>query len=541
MLQALDEAAVRRWAQACCDALARHREEIDGLNVFPVPDSDTGTNLLATMGAGCDAMGRHAEGSGVPAVLAVLARGALTGARGNSGVILSQVLRGMAEALDGLTGDRGATGPALRLALRRADELATAAVSDPVAGTVLSVLHAAADAADSCASAELADVVAAAAEAATRALAETPRQLAVLARAGVVDAGGRGLVVLLETLDAVVTGRAAPPGPVPGPVPARGAPLLRADREAGSAEYEYEVMYLLDTTDEDRVAVLRSELGGLGDCVAVVGSGGGDEQVFNVHVHCTDIGAAVEAGVRAGRPHRITVMRFAEQTTATPRDGRLFVTESAVLAMVGGDGTAQLFRGEGALTAPATSNVAELLAVLAGSRARHVTVLPGATAETSVAESAAAHARDAGQDVVVVPTASPVQALAALAVHDPERRAGDDVVAMAEAAAATRRGELTVAAAEALTWVGRCQAGDVLGMVDDDVVLIETDPFEAARDLLDRMLSTGGELVTVLLGRDAPDGLADTLAEHMHEVHPEVELAVYPGGQPENILLAGVE
>jgi DAK2 domain fusion protein YloV len=538
VLQALDEAAIRRWAHACCDALARHREEIDGLNVFPVPDSDTGTNLLATMGAACDAVRREAEGSGAPAVLAVLARGALTGARGNSGVILSQVLRGMAEALGDLTGDRGATGTSLRLALRRADELATAAVSDPVPGTVLSVLHAAADAADSSASNELVDVVAAATDAAVRALAETPHQLAVLARAGVVDAGGRGLVVLLETLHAVVTGSAAPSGRVPGPAPARSAPLLRADREAGSTEYEYEVMYLLDTTDEDRVATLRSELGGLGDCVAVVGSGGGEEQLFNVHVHCTDIGAAVEAGVRAGRPHRIAVMRFADQA---PQDTRLFVTDSAVLAMVGGAGTAQLFRGEGALTAPATSTVTELLAVLAGSRARHVTVLPGSTAAAPVAETAAAHARDSGQDVVVVPTASPVQALAALAVHDPARRAGDDVVAMAEAAAATRRGELTVAAAEALTWVGRCQAGDVLGMVDDDVVLIETDPLEAARDLLDRMLSTGGELVTVLLGRDAPGGVAGALAGHLHAVHPEVELTVYPGGQPENILLAGVE
>lgn len=541
MLQALDEAAVRRWVHSCCDALARHREEIDGLNVFPVPDSDTGTNLLATMCAASDAVSRHAEGSGTAEVLAVLARGALTGARGNSGVILSQLLRGMAESLDDLTGRSGATGPALRLALRRADELATAAVSDPMPGTVLTVLHAAADAAECSASDELAPVVTAATDAATRALAETPHQLAVLARAGVVDAGGRGLVVLLEALHAVVTGRAVAPGPVPGPAPARSAPLLRAARESGSTEYEYEVMYLLDTTDEDRVARLRAELGGLGDCVAVVGSGGGDEQVFNVHVHCSDIGAAVEAGVRAGRPHRITVMRFADQAAETPEDARLFVTESTVLAMVGGHGTAELFRGEGALTAPGTCTVAELLAVLAGSRARHVTVLPGATAAKPVAETAAARARDAGQDVIVVPTASPVQALAALAVHDPARRPGDDVVAMAEAAAATRRGELTVAVAEALTWVGRCQAGDVLGMIDDDVVLIDTDPLVAARSLLDRMLSTGGELVTVLLGRDAPDGVADALAEHLHAVHPEVELAVYPGGQPQSILLAGVE
>lgn len=541
MLQALDEAAVRRWAYACCDTLATHRAEIDELNVFPVPDSDTGTNLLATMRAGYDAVRRHAEGSGTAEVLAVLARGALVGARGNSGVILSQLLRGMAESVADLSGAGGATGPGLRLALRRADELATAAVSDPMPGTVLSVLHAAADAAGSSSSDELADVVAATTDAATRALADTPHQLAVLARAGVVDAGGRGLVVLLETLHAVVTGRAVDPVPVPGPVPARSAPLLQAVRESGSSEYEYEVMYLLDSTDEDRVARLRAELAGLGDCVAVVGSGSGVEQVFSVHVHCTDIGAAVEAGVRGGRPHRITVIRFADQAAEAGEDARLFVTDASVLAMVGGDGIVELFRGEGALTAPGTCTVAELLAVLAGSRARRVTLLPGATAAHPVAETAAAQAREAGQDVIVVPTRSPVQALAALAVHDPARRPGDDVVAMAEAAAATRRGELTVAAAEALTWVGRCQAGDILGLIDDEVVLIDTDSGAAARMLIDRMLSSGGELVTVLLGRDAPDGVGDELARHLHAVHPEVELAVYPGGQPQSLLLMGVE
>ncbi|MDQ3153959.1 MAG: dihydroxyacetone kinase, partial [Actinomycetota bacterium] len=155
--------------------------------------------------------------------------------------------------------------------------------------------------------------------------------------------------------------------------------------------------------------------------------------------------------------------------------------------------------------------------------------------------AAAEQARDGGQDVVVVPTASPVQALAALAVHDPERRAGDDVVAMAEAAAATRRGELTVAVAEGLTWVGRCQPGDVLGLIDDDVVLIEAEPLAAARALIDRMLSTGGELVTVLLGADAPGGVTELLTEHLRVAHPETELAIYDGGQPRSMLLVGVE
>ncbi|HET9118361.1 MAG TPA: DAK2 domain-containing protein, partial [Pseudonocardiaceae bacterium] len=203
MLQSLDGAAVRRWAATCCDVLAAHRDEIDALNVFPVPDQDTGSNLLATMRAGLDAVLRRDrdEDSDVPpgSMAAVLARGALLGARGNSGVILSQVLRGLAEPL--ISGDAGSGGPswdgaALREGLRRADELASAAVSDPAPGTVLTVLHAAAQAAAAVRSDELGEVASAATAAAVGALADTPRQLAALAIAGVVDAGGRGLILL---------------------------------------------------------------------------------------------------------------------------------------------------------------------------------------------------------------------------------------------------------------------------------------------------------------------------------------------------------
>jgi fatty acid kinase len=542
VLQSLDGAAVRRWAVTCCDEFAAHRDEINALNVFPVADSDTGSNLLATMRAGLDAVLRvHSDDRDAPpgSTVAVLARGALMGARGNSGVILSQVLRGLAEALVGAVLD----GAALREGLRRADELATAAVSDPASGTVLTVLHAAAQAAMRVPSDELGEVASAATLAAAGALAETPHQLDVLAAAGVVDAGGQGLVVLLEALLTVVNERSTVGSAVAASVPARSAWSLQAPHDSGSTEYEYEVMYLLDGTDEASVGTLRAELAELGDCVAVVSSGEeAAAALWNVHVHCCDVGAVIEAGIRAGRPHRITVLRFADQTRADQTCGTdRFVTGHAVLAMVSGAGVAELFRGEGALTAPATSSVTELLAVLAGSRARHVTVLAGPASATRVAETAAAHARDTGQEVVVVSTASPVQALAAIAVHDAGRRAADDLVAMTEAAAATRCGELTVASAAALTWVGRCQLGDVLGMVGGEVVLIEGDPLAAARGLVERMLSVGGELVTVLVGQDAPAGFGEVLIKHLRSAHPEVDAVVYASGVPGSVLLVGVE
>jgi uncharacterized protein len=550
VLQSLDGAAVCRWAATCCDALAAHREEIDALNVFPVPDQDTGSNLLATMRAGLDAVLRdHGTDGGVPpgSAVAVLAHGALMGARGNSGVILSQVLRGLAEPLIGpeLTG-RAWDGAALRKGLCRADELATAAVSEPVSGTVLTVLHAAARAATAVRSDELSAVASAATAAAVGALADTPRQLAALAMAGVVDAGGRGLTLLLEALLAVVTERpgersTATVGGHPRPRRALGvAP------EGSRAKYEYEVMYLLDGTDETNVATLRAELADLGDCVTVAGSVqtrvSEDAALWSVHVHSADVGAVIEAGVRAGRPHQITVVRFADQTVHTDQAaaGDRFVIDHAVLAMVSGSGVAELFRGEGVVTAPEDSGLDELRTVLADTRARHVTVLAEPTAAAR-AELAAVQVRDAGQEVVVVPTGSLVQALAAIAVHDSARRPADDLVAMTEAAAATQRGELTVARGEALTWAGRCQTGDTLGMVGDEVVLIHRDPLIAACELVERMLSMGGELVTVLLGQDAPDGVRDTLTEHLRRAHPEVDVVVYAGSVPRRVLLVGVE
>src|SRR5262245_2439853 len=285
------------------------------------------------MRAGLDAVLRdHGDGRDVPlgSTVAVLARGALMGARGNSGVILSQVLRGLAEPLIGgdaesdlLTWD----GAALREGLCRADELAMAAVSDPVPGTVLTVLHAAAQAAAVVRSDKLGEVASAATVAATGALADTPRQLSVLAAAGVVDAGGRGLILLLEALLAVVDERPAATSEIHARpvIHARPAQALCVAREGGSTDYEYEVMYLLEDVDEANVCTLRAELARLGGCVAVVGTGqSGDRRVsawWNVHVHCSDVGAAIEAGVRAGRPHRITVLRFADQTSGGHYDG----------------------------------------------------------------------------------------------------------------------------------------------------------------------------------------------------------------------------
>lgn len=528
VLQALDEAAARRWADLCVAALSEDRAAIDRINVYPVPDGDTGTNLMQTMRAAVAAV--RSEGvDTLGGVLAALARGALAGARGNSGMLLSQVLRGMAEEL------RDASevgGEALRDALRRADELAMQAIAKPERGTMLTVLHAAALAADASRSSHLDVVVHSATVAAVEALEETTAQLPVLAAAGVVDAGGRGLVLLLDTLYAVVCGgeRLAPDPPVAGT-----SFPVRLD----NSSYGYEVMYLLSDTASERTALLQSRLRGLGDCVSVVHDG---TDSWAVHVHCDDIGGAIEAGIETGRVHQIRVIRFADQCTHPERTP---VVEHAVVACVRGEAVAELFRLEGAsvlcVDADRPLRADDLVAVIEATSAAHVVLLPNDPSFTAFAEEAAGCAVRAGQDVVVVPTASPVQGLAALAVHDPRRRRADDAVAMAEASAATRRGELRIADAEALTWVGRCHPGDVLGLIDGEVVLIGGDPVAAARDLADRMLTAGGELVTAFVTGTTRDSLGGVLAEHLRRTHPEVEVTCYPGGDLASVLLLGVE
>ncbi|GAA3009356.1 DAK2 domain-containing protein [Actinokineospora diospyrosa] len=539
MLEALDAAEVRRWVAACAQSLDAHRAGIDRINVFPVADGDTGSNLLDTLRAALEALLRAPaeQRADAGAAVGVAARGALAGARGNSGVIASQVLRGMAEALRGRA---VITGPDLARALRSGAERAGAAVSDPVPGTMLTVLDAAA-AADG--GPDLHGVAAAAAKAAAAALERTPDQLPALAEAGVVDAGGRGVVVLLDALVAVI---AEQPAALVAAVRARatepvGASLVTA-REGGSELYAYEVMYLLRDIDDAAADGLRDELDHLGDCVSVVGDGDG---LWTVHVHCNDIGAAIEAGIEAGRPTRIRVARFADAPASAPER---FARDRAVVAAVRDADLAELLLAEGvAVLRSADPDPYALLEVITGTTAAHVTVLPGDAGLMAVADEAAIRAVAAGQDVVVVPCASPVQVLAAIAVHDPRRRAGDDVVAMAEAAAATRRGEVLIAAEDGITWVGPCRAQDVLGFADGEVVLIEPGPPEpavlarAAIGVVERMLAAGGELVTALVGRDAPDGVAAAVAEHLRRERPDADLTVHRGGQREPVVIFGVE
>jgi DAK2 domain fusion protein YloV len=533
----LDSPAVRRGCRDVLDALGAARAEIDGLNVFPVPDGDTGTNLFLTVESALEELTGRPTDDDLLGDLRALAHGALLGARGNSGVILSQLLRGALPAL--LAG--GVEPAAVAQALEDAASAGYAAVASPVEGTVLTVARAAATAAAAAVAAGVSSAVVLeqAAMAAHDALDRTPELLPALRDAGVVDAGGRGLTVVLDALVGTVTGRRTASTP---PTAARSTPAggetgdqVRHGRPGGPA---FEVMYLLEA-DDAATERLRDELAALGDSLLVVGGDG----LWNVHVHVDDVGAAVEAGIRAGRPYRIAVAHFGEQVAR--QQAARAAGSRAVLAMVPGAGLATLAGACGAVVVeavdgrrPATRDV--LLAVQQA-HTDEVVVLPDDRDTVAVAEAAAEYGRAAGLRVAVIPTRAPVQVLAALAVHDPSRTFDDDVVAMTAAARATRRGAVTTAVREALTSAGVCHPGDVLGMVEDDVACIGSDVSDVTVQVLDRMLTAGGELVTVVLGAEAPVGLGDRLADHLRRTHVEVDVQVHDGGQAVYPVLLGVE
>ncbi|UFR02052.1 DAK2 domain-containing protein [Streptomyces sp. Go40/10] len=607
-----DALAVRTWCGLALRALGRAREEIDAINVYPVADGDTGTNLYLTVESAATAVeavfAGHGTGAGEPALadaVRAMAHGALIGARGNSGTILAQLLRGMAQVLADAGDSPHTDGSALRLALRRAADSARQAVAHPVEGTVLTVASAAADAAEG-AEGDCGTVARAAYEGALAALAATPGQLAVLERAGVVDAGGRGLVAVLGALVEAFTGEAAREAPLralharveapdahardetagtgagtgegprgeTGKGTGRGTgiaageetgPETAVDTGIGTAVDTgigtavetvvetapecptdaggpaFEVIYLLEAEDA-AVARLRARLDALGDSLVVVGGDG----LWNVHVHVDDAGAAVEAGVEAGRPYRIRITHFGLGDVHTgrerpPRER----AQRAVVAVVPGEGLAGLYTEAGATTVLARPGEppasGELVQAVRRAHAREVVLLPNDADLHHTAAAAAEQARTEGIRVALIPTRSAVQGIAALAVHEPERRFDEDVVQMTSAAGATRYAEVVVAEHESWTTAGICQAGDVLGLIDGDVAVIGADVTATARTVLDRMLQAGGELVTLVVGDEAPGAVAGHLETHVRESYLAVDTVAYRGGRQGALLLIGVE
>ena len=501
-LERLGVVAIRDTITAYRDALRSHAADLNRLNVYPVPDGDTGTNMAGTLDAVV------AEMDEVPPELSAtcraIAHGSLMGARGNSGVILSQILRGLTNAFEAAV-DVDPDVLATALAAAAAD--AYKAVLHPVEGTILTVAREAAAAAERVARAggTLVEVLGAARGRAQDALDHTTEILPVLKAAGVVDAGGAGYLLLLDAALHVVDGR---PLPLPTEVDivlglAHAGAGVAVDG-AGRTGPRYEVMYFLDLPD-DHIDDFRQEWGTIGESVVVVGG----EGLWNCHVHTDDIGAAIEAGLaNGGRPADIRVTDLFGEVASVPPEAATepALVKTAVVAVATGDGVHALLRRLGVaeiVVGGQTMNpsTAELLDAVEVTRADQVVLLPNNGNIIAVARQVGALT---SKDVHVVPTRSLPEALSALVVYDPDDGAEANAARMKEASEVVRTGEVTRAVREAGSPAGPVAAGDWIGLVlGEGIVSVASSLAQAATGLLAALVGTDHELVTIIEGADA--------------------------------------
>jgi DAK2 domain fusion protein YloV len=541
------------------DALRLHQADINRLNVYPVPDGDTGTNMALTLEAVVAELASTPDPAGLPEVCKAIGHGSLMGARGNSGVILSQLLRGMSERM-GVAGDDG-VGPAVLVdAITHAAELARKAVVRPVEGTILTVASAAAEGAAHATGPDLLAVVEGARTGAADALAHTPEQLPVLARAGVVDAGGAGFVLLLDAFLLVLDGRPLPePSGVAAPDLSALNGHLAADAPEGAAgaahlvgELRYEVMYMLAAPD-DSIEAFKDVWAGIGDSIVVVGGDG----LWNCHIHTNDVGAAIEAALDSGRPSRIRVTDLDEQveeerwvresvgdaSVGPSTEGAGPPATTGVVAVVSGDGIGRIFHSLGVhhlVVGGQTMNpaTADLVKAVETVNSDQVVILPNNKNIRPVAEQV-----DGLSDkrVRVVATGSIVEGFAALLAYDPAADVETNVAAMSESAARVVPAEVTQAVRDSSTDAGEVHEGDWIGISRDGVVAIADNVVVCTRLLLSRLLDESHELVTLIEGEGAR--VADTrrIEEWLSEEYPDVALEVHQGGQPLYPYLLGIE
>jgi uncharacterized protein len=509
------------WLRRAAAVVADSAPALDAMNVYPVPDADTGTNVRLTM-AGITAAYADA-GPGRPDALV---RGAIMSAHGNSGAILAEMMTSIARRLT----EPGVGGPGVQVAglLRTAATAARRAVARPVEGTIITVAEAAADAAEN-ARTEFPESGRAVAEAAQRAardaLARTPSQLAVLAEAGVPDAGGQAYVLMLDALVEVLGG--SPAEPLASPESPK-----RASTGNGQSPVEYEVMYALHGASGPARTALSAELSDLGHSVVLVG----DSTVAQVHVHLAEAGAAIEAALGHGRLSHIRV-------TALPPEPLPGTGVRTVVSVVAGPGLAETVRGLGGTAVLATDPEGAVVQLTAAAEraAGDLIIMPNDPATLGRVGELVTALRRPHRRVTVIPTVAQVQGLAALAVHEPSADFDSVVVAMSNAAGHARHGGVTRAERAAMTMAGPCRPGDVLGIVMGDFVEIGESVADVAWAVVRRLLTPGGELLTLVTGADVDEDLTVRLTDRVRATWTDVDVEVVAGGQARYPLLLGLE
>jgi DAK2 domain fusion protein YloV len=509
---------VRELVEGARASIEAHRRHIDDLNVYPVPDGDTGTNLTLTVRAVADALA--GEGADDRAGLArEVARAALMGARGNSGVILSQIVRGATDSL--------AESDDLARAFRSASDAAYRGVKKPVEGTMLTAIRELAEAAER--GLALPEILVAG----DVTVARTREMLPVLREAGVVDAGAAGLVEIVRGLAAVITGEALPEPPELDEEPGIEAVHQELSR------YRYCTVFVVEGSDLD-VAALEDELEQLGDSLLVVG----DRTALKVHVHTDDPGRALSLGVARGVVGGVEVANMHEQTLE--REERLLHVvasegaQSSVVAVVVGSGNRALFESGGAIVVdggetmnPATS---DLVAALESAPTDDVVLLPNNKNVIMAAEQAADHS---SKHVRVVPTTSLQAGLAALVAFDETVGADENGDAIQDALGDVATGAVTIASRDLHLDGLEVRMGAWLGLAEGEPVAGGDTFDEVVRAVLARLMAEPRGLLTLLTGDEAPE--LDALLAELAVAYPELELEVHEGGQPHYPLLLAAE
>jgi len=510
------------WLRRSTEVIAQSAEALNTLNVFPVSDADTGSNLRLTLLGVGDVVRRLPNPN-----LDDVVQAAILSAHGNSGAIVAEMFTSVCRALQ-RTSACSPTPPGEMVArlFRTVAAAATQAVARPVGGTILTVADEAARAAEGAAGKWPDDALAvamAAQQGARAALARTPQQLDVLSDAGVVDAGGQAFVLLVDVAVEVLGGGPASPllSVRPPLIPVQ-VPLARP--------VTYEVMYAVAGATAEQLDGLRAELSDLGSSVVVVG----DSVVAQVHVHLADPGAGVEAALGLGRMSQV---RISALPPTGPSPGR------RVLSVVPGPGLAAAVTALGGTPVLARGGLPLMddLTQAAGRACDDLVILPNDMESLETATHLAEVLRRQGRRIAVIPTVAQVQGLAAIAVHEPSADFDTAVIAMSGAAGHARHGGVTVAESSAMTMAGRCEPGDVLGVVEGDFVEVGSDVTEVGWRVVQRLLAAGGELLTLVGGVEVSPGVLPELARRAQATRPDLEVEQLDGGQPRYLLLAGLE
>jgi DAK2 domain fusion protein YloV len=538
-----DGQGVKRMAAAGLAWLDRHHEAVNALNVFPVPDGDTGTNMLLTMRNAYQEIAASAENR-ADKICAQLYNGALMGARGNSGVILSQLWRGFARAIEGM---EAFDVHAMAAGLRQAAEIAYQGVQEPVEGTMLTVAREIAEEAADAAgkSDDLGFVLERVVECAHQAVARTQEQLDVLREAGVVDAGGQGLALLLEGMLRYLKGESLEFAPVSGHEMHPQSAL-----DPGEAGYGYDVQFVLKgkNLDVDRI---RHEIAAMGNSTLVVG----DADTVKVHVHVHDPGQPLGYGASIGVLGDVVVENMQEQYrqfmlergTAHEREGaespRVAEGEIAAIAVAPGEGLQRVFHSLGAYAVsggqtmnPSTEQLIQAINSLPTDK---IILLPNNKNIRLAAEQAAQLA--APRQVIVVPSESVPQGVAALLALHPDGDLQAIAGAMQAAMSEVESGEITTATRDATLGDLEVREGQIIGLHNDRLCVAGNSIEQVAHDLLSQMGAANRQLVTLYYGDGVSADQAHSLAEWLRHAHPDLEFEVVEGGQAHYFYILSAE